>query len=103
MTRSGVGADVRTASLFARWSQIVGSANADHCSLSLHDGELMVETRWIPWARQIRGLAPLFLRRVNSEMGHRTVVRIRVRGPEAPSWRFAHRHVSGRGPRDTDG
>src|SRR5664279_6396576 len=25
------------------------------------------------------------------------------RGPEPPTWRFGHRHVSGRGPRDTYG
>ena len=64
-----------------RRRQIVGSANADHCSpVSLHDGELLVETTSTPWAIQTRGLAPLFLRRVNAEMGHRTVVLIRVEG-----------------------
>jgi len=43
------------------------------------------------------------LRRINAEVGDRSVVRIRARGPAGPSWKFGYRHVSGRGPRDTYG
>jgi hypothetical protein len=31
---------------------------------------------------------PLFVRRINADVGSRTVIRIRAQGTEAPSWRF---------------
>jgi len=77
---------------------------ADHCSpVALTEGELVVEAESTAWATQIRMLAPQLLKRINAEVGDRTVIRIRARGPAGPSWKFGHRHVPGRGPRDTYG
>ena len=101
---AGAGADLKKATLFARWEKIVGPEVADHCSpVSLTDGELVVEAESTAWATQIRMLSPQLLRRINAEVGDRSVVRIRARGPAGPSWKFGYRHVSGRGPRDTYG
>jgi|SRR6478609_3506084 predicted nucleic acid-binding Zn ribbon protein len=101
---AGAGADLKKATLFARWEKIVGPEVADHCSpVTLVDGELLVEAESTAWATQIRMLAPQLLRKINAEVGDRTVLRIRARGPAGPSWKFGYRHVSGRGPRDTYG
>jgi predicted nucleic acid-binding Zn ribbon protein len=104
ITSAGAGADLKKATLFARWEKIVGPEVADHCSpVTLVDGELLVEAESTAWATQIRMLAPTLLRKINAEVGDRTVLRIRARGPAGPSWKFGYRHVSGRGPRDTYG
>src|SRR6478672_1286472 len=101
---AGAGADLKKATLFAKWEKIVGPEVADHCSpVTLVDGELLVEAESTAWATQIRVLAPQLLRKINAEVGDRTVIRIRARGPAGPSWKFGYRHVSGRGPRDTYG
>src|SRR6478752_7870603 len=104
IANAGAGADLTKATLFARWEKIVGPEVADHCApVTLVDGELLVEAESTAWATQIRMLAPQLLRKINAEVGDRTVLRIRARGPAGPSWKFGYRHVSGRGPRDTYG
>ena len=101
---AGAGADLKKATLFAKWAEIVGAEVADHCApVSLVDGELVLQAESTAWATQIRMLAPQLLRRINAEVGDRSVLRIRARGPVGPSWKFGYRHVSGRGPRDTYG
>ncbi len=101
---AGVGADLTRATLFGRWEQIVGAEVAGRCTpTSLVDGELVVQAESTAWATQIRLLAPQLLARINAELGARSVLRIRAKGPSGPSWRFGARHVSGRGPRDTYG
>lgn len=101
---AGAGADLKKATLFAKWAQIVGAEVADHCApVSLVDGELVLQAESTAWATQIRMLAPQLLRRINAEVGDKSVLRIRARGPVGPSWKFGYRHVSGRGPRDTYG
>lgn len=101
---AGAGADLTKATIFGRWPQIVGADIADHCApVSLVDGELLVQAESTAWATQIRMLSSQLVRRINDEVGERSVKRIRARGPAAPSWKFGNRHVSGRGPRDTYG
>ena len=101
---AGTAADLKKATLFAQWEKIVGVDIADHCSpVTLTDGELVLQAESTAWATQIRMLAPQVLRLINAELGNRTVIRIKARGPSSPSWRFGNRHVPGRGPRDTYG
>ena len=101
---SGAAEDLKKASLFAQWDKIVGADVADHCApVSLVERELVVQAESTAWATQIRMLAPQLLRKINAEVGHGSVVRIRARGPAGPSWKFGYRHVPGRGPRDTYG
>ena len=101
---AAVGADLTKATVLGRWVQIVGPEIADHCEpVSLVDGELLLRAESTAWATQIRMLAPQIVARINREVGHGSVLRIRSQGPSSPSWRFGTRHVSGRGPRDTYG
>ena len=56
------------------------------------------------WATNLRLLAPSIVARLNEQLGEGTVLRIVVKGPDAPSWKHGRRSVrDGRGPRDTYG
>lgn len=100
----GAGADLTKATVLGRWGVIVGPEIADHCEpISLVDGELVLRAESTAWATQLRMLAPQIVAKINREVGHGSVLRIRAQGPSSPSWRFGPRHVSGRGPRDTYG
>lgn len=96
--------DLAVHSVFGRWDQIVGSEVARHCMPERYaDDQLTVRADSTTWATQMRLLAADVVRRLNAELGDGTVARIRVLGPEAPSWRHGRRTVRGRGPRDTYG
>ncbi len=104
LAEAGAGADLKKATIFGRWEQIVGADLAAHCRpMSLIDGELVLQAESTAWATQIRLLAPVMQRTINAEVGRGSVTRISARGPSGPSWRFGLRHVPGRGPRDTYG
>jgi predicted nucleic acid-binding Zn ribbon protein len=97
--------DLKVASMFARWGELVGSEIGSHSRAeSFADGKLVVRTDSTAWATQLRLLAPSVVRRLNDDLGHGTVVVIEVLGPHAPSWKHGTRSVrDGRGPRDTYG
>jgi predicted nucleic acid-binding Zn ribbon protein len=97
--------DLKVASMFARWGELVGSEIGEHSRAeSFADGKLVVRTDSTAWATQLRLLAPSVVRRLNDDLGHGTVVVIEVLGPHAPSWKHGTRSVrDGRGPRDTYG
>jgi predicted nucleic acid-binding Zn ribbon protein len=96
--------DVAVGGVIGRWDAVVGPELAAHCRAeSFRDAELTVVTDTTAWATQVRLLAPALIRRLNSELGDGTVVRVRVVGPSAPSWRKGPLSVRGRGPRDTYG
>jgi predicted nucleic acid-binding Zn ribbon protein len=88
-----------------RWSEIVGGDVAAHTEpLSFADGVLTVRAASTAWATQLRLMAPDIVRRLNVELGHGSVTRLDVRGPDAPSWSYGPlRARDGRGPRDTYG
>lgn len=97
--------DLAVHAVFGRWAAIVGSDVAAHSRPeSFRDGHVTVRTDSTAWATQLKLLAPTVVRRLNEDLGHGTVSRIDVVGPEAPSWRRGRRAVrGGRGPRDTYG
>ncbi|WP_156869721.1 DUF721 domain-containing protein [Sporichthya polymorpha] len=88
-----------------RWAEIVGSDIAAHAEpVSYEDSVLIVRASSTAWATQLRLLAPDIVRRLNTELGHGSVLRIDVKGPTGPSWRKGRLRVQdGRGPRDTYG
>lgn len=88
-----------------RWAEIVGEDIAAHAEpLSFADGVLAVQASSTAWATQLRLLAPDIVRRLNTELGHGSVLRIEVKAPAGPSWRKGRLRVQdGRGPRDTYG
>jgi predicted nucleic acid-binding Zn ribbon protein len=97
--------DLKIASMFARWADLVGAEVGAHSRAeSFADGKLVVRTDSTAWATQLKLLAPTVVRRLNQDLGHGTVVVIEVLGPHAPSWKHGMRSVrDGRGPRDTYG
>lgn len=105
VSEQGWSTDLAVHALFGRWDSIVGAEVAQHCRpRSFTDTELAVTADSTAWATQVRLLAPTVVRRLNEELGHGTVTRIVVEGPQTPSWRRGRRSVrDGRGPRDTYG
>ena len=97
--------DLKIASMFARWAELVGPEIGAHSKAeSFADGRLVVRTDSTQWATELRLLAPTVVRRLNEDLGHGTVVVIEVLGPHGPSWKHGQRSVrGGRGPRDTYG
>jgi predicted nucleic acid-binding Zn ribbon protein len=97
--------DLKVASMFARWPDLVGPEVGAHSRAeSFADGKLVVRTDSSAWATQLKLLAPSVVRRLNEDLGHGTVVVMEVLGPHAPSWKHGPRSVrDGRGPRDTYG
>ncbi len=93
------------ATVLGRWPQLVGPDIADHCTpVSLRDGELVLQAESTAWATQLRTLQRQLLGRLAGSVGRDVVRRIRVVGPQGPSWRHGPRSVrGGRGPRDTYG
>ncbi len=93
-----------SASVFGRWSDLVGADIAEHCTpVSLLDGELTVSASSTAWATQLRTLQRQLLIKIAAGVGSGVVKKLRVQGPSAPSWRKGPRTVRGRGPRDTYG
>lgn len=91
--------------VFTDWPKIVGPEVAQHSEvIAFEDGEVEVRTDSTAWATQLRLLAPRIVAKLNDEFGDGSVLRIVVRGPQAPSWKKGIRSVKGaRGPRDTYG
>lgn len=90
--------------VFTDWTSIVGPEIAQHSVVDGYADQVVhVRTDSTAWATQLRLLAPRLVARLNEELGDGSVVRIDVRGPQAPSWTKGPRTVRGRGPRDTYG
>ena len=102
-------APAAVAGVMGRWPQIVGDELARHCTpLSYDDAPdqrvLTVRCDSTAWATQVRLLAPQLLARLNEDLGHGTVKRIRVQGPHTPERRYGPLRAPGsRGPGDTYG
>jgi predicted nucleic acid-binding Zn ribbon protein len=91
-------------SVFGRWAEIVGHDLAAHTRPdSFADGELTVTADSTAWATQVRLLAPMLVRRLNTELGDGSVRRVKVRGPTPPRQRGGWRVPGSKGPGDTYG
>ncbi|MDF1705807.1 MAG: DciA family protein [Aeromicrobium sp.] len=91
--------------VFTDWAAIVGPDIATHSLVEgFADQVVSVRADSSAWRKELQLLAPRIVARLNEELGQGSVLRIDVRGPEAPSWRYGKRTVrGGRGPRDTYG
>lgn len=68
--------------VFGNWPGIVGPELARHTRPErFEDGELTVIADSNAWAQQVRLLASQLVRRLNEELGHGTVRRVKVVGP----------------------
>jgi predicted nucleic acid-binding Zn ribbon protein len=101
----GWATDLNVHTLLARWSSLVGGVNAAHSHPeSYADTVLTVRAESTVWATSMRSIAPQLVARLNDQLGQGTVSRVKVLGPEGPSWKKGRRSVrDGRGPRDTYG
>jgi predicted nucleic acid-binding Zn ribbon protein len=97
--------EINLHTLLARWALLVGAANAEHSHPEAYaDTVLTVRTDSTAWATQLRYLAPRLVAMLNEQLGDGTVPRIKVLGPDAPSWKKGRLSVrDGLGPRDTYG
>ena len=97
--------EINVHTLLARWALLVGATNAAHSSPEAYaDTVLTVRADSTAWATQLRYLAPRLVAMLNEQLGDGTVTRIKVLGPDAPSWKKGRLSVrDGRGPRDTYG
>ena len=91
--------------VFTDWPAVVGADVAAHSTVEgFDDGVVVVRADSTSWAKELQLLAPGLVRRLNAELGQDTVLRVEIRGPQAPSWKRGRRAVrDGRGPRDTYG
>ncbi|RYJ06443.1 MAG: DUF721 domain-containing protein [Actinomycetales bacterium] len=91
--------------VFTDWGSIVGQEVATHSKVvGFDDAIVHVETDSTAWATQLKLLAPRIVAKLNDELGDGSVLRIEIRGPQAPSWIKGKRTIrNARGPRDTYG
>jgi predicted nucleic acid-binding Zn ribbon protein len=101
----GWATEINVHSLLARWPSLVVSVNAAHSHPeSYTEGVVTVRAESTVWATSLRSIAPQLVARLNEQLGQGTVTRVKVLGPEGPSWKRGRRSVrDGRGPRDTYG
>ena len=94
----------RMAAAIANWDRIAGPDIAAHVVAEGFDsGVLSLQADSTAWATQVRLLLPDLHRAITARVGSGVVERIRILGPQAPSWVAGPRRVRGRGPRDTYG
>jgi predicted nucleic acid-binding Zn ribbon protein len=91
--------------IYSDWPGVVGPEVAAHSEVEgFADGVVSIRADSTAWAKELQLLAPGLVRRLNTELGQGAVLRVEVRGPQAPSWKRGKRVVrDGRGPRDTYG
>lgn len=70
--------------VFGNWPGIVGPELAEHTKPEkFEEGELTIVADSTAWATQVRLLARQLVRRLNEELGHGTVRRVKVVGPSS--------------------
>ncbi|RLV57292.1 DUF721 domain-containing protein [Aeromicrobium phragmitis] len=91
--------------VFTDWPAIVGPEVAQHCEVvDFTDGVVRIQATSTAWAKELTLLAPRLVAKLNDLLGDGAVIRLEIRGPQAPSWKKGRRSVrGGRGPRDTYG
>ena len=95
---------LNVATIAAKWSEIVGSGVAAHCTVeTFSDHVLVLRASSTAWANQLRLLLPTIERNIANQLGSNAVKQVIIRGPAAPSWKKGSLHIPGRGPRDTYG
>jgi predicted nucleic acid-binding Zn ribbon protein len=70
--------------VFGNWAGIVGADLAEHTRPDhFEDGVLTIAADSTTWATQLRLLSSTLVRRLNEELGHGTVRRVKVVGPSS--------------------
>ncbi|MCL1923587.1 MAG: DciA family protein [Propionibacteriaceae bacterium] len=104
LTKRGWKKQISISALMPRWAEFVGEVNAAHTTPEKWEsGVLTIRTDSTTWATSMRAMEPQILAKLNEILGDKTVTKLRLVGPQAPSWKKGRRSVPGRGPRDTYG
>jgi predicted nucleic acid-binding Zn ribbon protein len=75
---------VAVGGVFGRWPDLVGPELAEHTEpQTFEDGILVVAADSNAWAAQLRLLSGPLVKRLNEELGHGTVQRVKVIGPSS--------------------
>lgn len=97
-------APVAVGSVVSRWDRLVGPQVAEHCRPErFEDGVVDVVCDTTAWATNLKLMQPQLMEVFTRELGRGIVTGLRIRGPQAPSWKRGRYSVPGRGPRDTYG
>lgn len=97
-------APVAVGSVVSRWDRLVGPQVAEHCRPErFEDGVVDVVCDTTAWATNLKLMQPQLMEVFTRELGRGIVTGLRIRGPQAPSWKKGRFSVPGRGPRDTYG
>ena len=101
----GWSTEISVHTLLGRWPALVGPDNAAHSHPESYSNTLLtVRADSTVWASSLRAVAPQLVAILNEKLGDGTVTRVKVLGPDGPSWKRGRLSVrDGRGPRDTYG
>jgi predicted nucleic acid-binding Zn ribbon protein len=104
LTKRGWKKQISVVALMPRWAEFIGEVNAAHTHPEKWEsGVLTIRTDSTTWATSLRAMEPQIIARLNDILGAKTVTKLKIMGPQPPSWKKGRRSVPGRGPRDTYG
>jgi predicted nucleic acid-binding Zn ribbon protein len=87
---------VAVGGVFGRWAEIVGPELAEHTEpRTFEDGILVVAADSNAWAAQLRLLSATLVKRLNEELGHGSVQRVKVVGPSSAPRAMGRLRVTG--------
>lgn len=86
------------------WDEVAGADTAERTRpVAFTDGTLTVQADSTAWAKQLQLMRAHILSEIIRKFPDAGVETIRFIGPDVPSWKWGHRTIPGRGPRDTYG
>jgi len=102
--QSGWSGPLAREDLVRRWEHVAGAETAQHSTpTSLNGGTLTIQCDSTAWAKNLQFMRSHILTQIITTYPEAGVDAVRFVGPDAPSWKWGHRTVPGRGPRDTYG
>ncbi len=90
--------------LALKWAEIVGPETAARSKpAGIQGGTLVVQCDSTAWMKQLQFMRAQIVTRITTDFPDAEISDVRFVGPDAPNWKWGHRTVPGRGPRDTYG
>ncbi|MEV8267594.1 DciA family protein [Microbacterium sp. NPDC076911] len=86
------------------WAEVAGAETAERTRpVAFSDSTLTIQADSTAWAKQLQLMRAHILSEIVRRFPEAGVETIRFIGPDVPSWKWGHRTIPGRGPRDTYG
>ncbi|TPW77816.1 DUF721 domain-containing protein [Schumannella soli] len=103
-TQLGWESPLARSELMIDWPGIVGADTAQHSEpVGVEEGTLTVRCDSTAWAKQLGLMRSSIVAAIEDRHPLAGVGKVRILGPDTPSWKHGPRAVPGRGPRDTYG